>query len=303
MTPVRRRSRLTPTPYAAVGALRAAAPVGAAAVRDWLGRLPHRRAVARPVGRSRSVALLGGLVGARRTARGSTVTSAPLGRLAPSPGRRDDPPRAAPSPTSRPTPLPSVVTIRVAGADGAGTGSGFVSTTQGHIVTNNHVVAGGGRRRQDHRRAHRRQAVDGQDRRPRRVLRPRRRSRSTRTDLTAAAARRRPTDVVVGDEVIAVGAPLGLEATVTTGIVSALNRPVTPGDGRRPVATSTPSRPTPRSTRATPAARCSTCTARSSASTRRSPASPGSDLGGAERQHRRRASRSRATRCATPSSS
>jgi len=36
---------------------------------------------------------------------------------------------------------------------------------------------------------------------------------------------------VVGDGVIAVGAPLGLDATVTSGIVSALNRPVTPGDG------------------------------------------------------------------------
>ncbi len=37
--------------------------------------------------------------------------------------------------------------------------------------------------------------------------------------------------VVVGDQVIAVGAPLGLDQTVTSGIVSALNRPVTPGNG------------------------------------------------------------------------
>jgi putative serine protease PepD len=36
-------------------------------------------------------------------------------------------------------------------------------------------------------------------------------------------------DVVVGDQVIAVGAPLGLESSVTSGIVSALDRPVSPG--------------------------------------------------------------------------
>jgi putative serine protease PepD len=41
-------------------------------------------------------------------------------------------------------------------------------------------------------------------------------------------------DVVVGDQVIAVGAPLGLESSVTSGIVSALNRPVSPGgDGNQ----------------------------------------------------------------------
>ena len=50
-----------------------------------------------------------------------------------------------------------------------------------------------------------------------------------RTDL-APLTLGRSADVVVGDEVIAVGAPLGLDSTVTSGIVSALNRPVTPGE-------------------------------------------------------------------------
>jgi putative serine protease PepD len=51
-----------------------------------------------------------------------------------------------------------------------------------------------------------------------------------RTDLTPLTLGRSD-QVVVGDQVIAVGAPLGLDQTVTTGIVSALNRPVTPGEG------------------------------------------------------------------------
>ena len=71
--------------------------------------------------------------------------------------------------------------------------------------------------------------------------------------------------VVVGDQVIAVGAPLGLDSTVTTGIVSALNRPVSPGgDGDEQSyinAIQTDAAINP----GTRVVRCSTCRATSSA--------------------------------------
>lgn len=126
--------------------------------------------------------------------------------------------------------VPSVVTIKVdAGADGAGTGSGFVIDGRGHILTNNHVVAAGANsgvievvlsngETEDARIVGRDGSYDLA------VL------KIERTDLTPLQLG--PSDsVVVGDPVIAVGAPLGLEQTVTSGIVSALNRPVAPGAG------------------------------------------------------------------------
>ncbi len=125
--------------------------------------------------------------------------------------------------------LPSVVAIQVTGADGAGTGSGFVIRSDGYIVTNNHVVAeaaGGGRITvvfQDGSQA------------PATIV-----GRDESYDLAAIKVSRTglaalgfgdSASVVVGDEVIAIGAPLGLQGTVTTGIVSALNRPVAAGGG------------------------------------------------------------------------
>ncbi|MFN8084414.1 MAG: trypsin-like peptidase domain-containing protein [Dermatophilaceae bacterium] len=126
--------------------------------------------------------------------------------------------------------LPSVVTVRVKDAEGSGTGSGFVIDTDGHVLTNNHVVsraASGG--------AISVQLSDGTQQDAEIV------GRDITYDLAVLHIRGgsalvplqfgRSSDVVVGDGVIAVGAPLGLEATVTTGIVSALGRPVTAGDG------------------------------------------------------------------------
>ncbi|MDX3532701.1 trypsin-like peptidase domain-containing protein, partial [Streptomyces sp. ID05-39B] len=128
--------------------------------------------------------------------------------------------------------LPSTVTIQAESSDGeGGTGTGFVFDTQGHIVTNNHVVA---------------DAVDG--------------GKVTATfpsgkkydaevvghaqgyDVAVIKLKNAPSDlkpltlgdsdkVAIGDSTIAIGAPFGLSNTVTTGIISAKNRPVASSDG------------------------------------------------------------------------
>ncbi len=128
--------------------------------------------------------------------------------------------------------LPSTVTIEAESNSGeGGTGTGFVFDKQGHIVTNNHVVAG---------------AVDG--------------GKLTATfpdgkkydakvvgnaqgyDVAVIKLENAPSDlnplplgnsdkVAVGDSTIAIGAPFGLSDTVTTGIISAKNRPVASSDG------------------------------------------------------------------------
>jgi putative serine protease PepD len=128
--------------------------------------------------------------------------------------------------------LPSTVTIEAESTSGeGGTGTGFVFDTQGHIITNNHVVA---------------DALDG--------------GKLTATfpdgkkydaevvghaqgyDVAVIKLKNPPSDlkplalgnsdnVAVGDETIAIGAPFGLSNTVTTGIISAKNRPVASSDG------------------------------------------------------------------------
>lgn len=122
---------------------------------------------------------------------------------------------------------PAVVTIQTQGASSSGgTGSGVVYDAQGDIVTNYHVIAsvvsGGkiqvtladGRLYSAHIVGHDRTtdlAVIRLDNPP--------------SDLTVARFASSST-LKVGAPVMAIGAPLGLSNTVTTGIVSALNRPV-----------------------------------------------------------------------------
>ncbi|MYZ40087.1 MULTISPECIES: trypsin-like peptidase domain-containing protein, partial [unclassified Streptomyces] len=128
--------------------------------------------------------------------------------------------------------LPSVVTIEAQGGNGeGGTGTGFVYDKEGHILTNNHVVAS---------------AANGGDltatfsngdKYDAEVV-----GRAEGYDVAVVKLKKAPPgltplplansdQVAVGDSTIAIGAPFGLSNTVTTGIISAKNRPVASGDG------------------------------------------------------------------------
>ncbi|MDX3107508.1 S1C family serine protease [Nonomuraea angiospora] len=121
--------------------------------------------------------------------------------------------------------LPSVVSVET----GSGGGSGFVVDGSGHILTNAHVIRGGDRATvvlNDGRRISARVIGedDDEDLAVLEVDYPR--------ELTPATLGRSG-DLAVGDQVLAIGSPLGLSGTVTAGIVSALDREVRLGSARR----------------------------------------------------------------------
>ncbi|GAA1936827.1 hypothetical protein GCM10009775_30970 [Microbacterium aoyamense] len=123
--------------------------------------------------------------------------------------------------------VPSVVTIEASSQSGSGTGSGVVLTSDGYVVTNTHVVTLDGASSDATIRV---TTSDG------RVFD----AEIVGTDPTYDLAVIKLVDAEgltpiefadssklnVGDQTIAVGAPLGLSNTVTTGIVSALNRSI-----------------------------------------------------------------------------
>jgi putative serine protease PepD len=124
--------------------------------------------------------------------------------------------------------LPSVVKINVMGQQGSGSGSGIIISSDGLILTNNHVVevadGSGALTVNFNDGSSARATVVGTD---------------PLTDLAVikaedvsglSVAKLNTSDTLdVGEEVVAIGSPFGLEATVTSGIVSALNRPVSVG--------------------------------------------------------------------------
>ena len=129
--------------------------------------------------------------------------------------------------------LPSTVQIiaEYNGKPQGATGSGFVFDKQGHVITNNHVVAeaaddDGPIEVIDHDGRHLKATVVGRSA----VYDIAVLEVKGATDLPPAALGSSE-QMRVGETVVAFGSPLGLSATVTSGIISAVNRPVTTGDG------------------------------------------------------------------------
>ena len=117
----------------------------------------------------------------------------------------------------------AVVSIAIATNNGNALGSGVIFDKDGHIITNNHVVAGASQIQVT--------LADG------RVYDAETTGTDPATDLAVIQLKDAPDNLTVaqlgdsdklatGQDVMAIGNPLGLSSTVTTGIISALNRPV-----------------------------------------------------------------------------
>ncbi len=157
---------------------------------------------------------------------GSSSSNGPLGG---DPGNNNTTPVAAPAGSVQEVAArvtPSVVSIEVASGGAMGSGSGVVLSEDGVIMTNNHVVSAGGNgpasrvavNFADGSRAEAR--VLGAD--PISDIAVIKVDRDDVTPITVGNSN----NLAVGQDVIAIGSPLGLAGTVTTGIISALNRPV-----------------------------------------------------------------------------
>ena len=125
--------------------------------------------------------------------------------------------------------LPSVVSISTRSISGGGTGSGFVIDSNGYILTNNHVISkaaqtGGSIQVSLSDGSFYSAKVIGRDASYDLAV-----LKITASGLKALQFGDSDT-IAVGDLVIAIGSPLGLTGTVTTGIISAKNRAVTAGE-------------------------------------------------------------------------
>ncbi|CAL9430149.1 trypsin-like peptidase domain-containing protein [Streptomyces sp. enrichment culture] len=167
--------------------------------------------------------LVGGLVGAYLERNGG-VGAVELPQAGKEPADRD--PDSVAGIASRA--LPSVVTLHASGTSAAGTGTGFVLDTRGHILTNNHVVEPAGRDGEITVTFHSGDTAEAT------VI-----GRDSGYDLAVVKVKGvrgltplplgNSDNVQVGDPVVAIGAPFDLAGTVTSGIISARERPITAG--------------------------------------------------------------------------
>lgn len=124
--------------------------------------------------------------------------------------------------------LPSVVTLHVSGTAESGTGTGFVLDARGHILTNNHVVAPAGSSGDIT------VTFSSGETAPAELV-----GKDSGYDLAVVRVKGvsglkplplgNSDNVRVGDPVVAIGAPFDLSNTVTSGIISAKQRPITAG--------------------------------------------------------------------------
>ncbi|EST28170.1 S1C family serine protease [Streptomyces roseochromogenus] len=118
---------------------------------------------------------------------------------------------------------PSVVEIQATLSNGSSTGSGVIITSGGEIVTNNHVISGAQsiKVRTSDGKSYTAQVVGTDSSKDLALIKLQGASGLKPASLGNSSS------VQVGDSVVAIGSPEGLTGTVTSGIVSALNRDVT----------------------------------------------------------------------------
>ncbi|MFJ1736073.1 trypsin-like peptidase domain-containing protein [Streptomyces sp. NPDC088254] len=215
-------------PWAAPGGVSASAgplqQTGAAVLSRDQRRSRVRKAL---VGGALGIALVSGLIGGfvgAQLERNGGLDTVKLPQASAAPAGRDADSIAGIAARA----LPSVVTLHVSGSAESGTGTGFVLDTRGHILTNEHVVAPAGSDGEisvvfNGGRTARAEIVGKDSGYDLAVVKV-----SGVRGLTPLPLGNSD-NVRVGDPVVAIGAPFDLEGTVTSGIISARERPITAG--------------------------------------------------------------------------
>ncbi|WP_246869052.1 trypsin-like peptidase domain-containing protein [Saccharopolyspora sp. ASAGF58] len=187
------------------------------------GRRVHPRGLAILAAVALLVGVAGGLLGRITAEEGNPLTN-PDVTLAEVEQGKDRPKGTVAAVAQRVVPAVVSIEVRV-GAQG-GSGSGVVIDGNGYVVTNNHVISMAA----DTPNAQVSTVFHDGTRAPARIV-----GRDVKTDLAVIKVEvSNPTvaqlgssdGLAVGDEVIAIGSPLGLAGTVTTGIVSSVHRPM-----------------------------------------------------------------------------